>query len=161
VQRSLKQLGDELDELVALASPITHVIEEEPSNADFDALRQQVALLTAEVGSLPPPAKVAAIPPQLFFAQFQPVNTISPPQVLTLFNVGNSSLRIGGITLPPGTEFNIVEPQPGDFPITLAAQTTLAVSVAFAPTVSGTATATLTVAYNNTTLPIPLQGTGV
>jgi hypothetical protein len=161
VQRSLKQLGDELDELVALAGPITHVIEEEPSNADFDALRRQVALLTAEVGSLPPPAKVAAIPPQLFFAQFQPVNTISPPQILTLFNVGNSSLRIGGITLSPGTEFNIVEPQPGDFPITLAAQTTLAVSVAFAPTVSGTATATLTVAYNNTTLPIPLQGTGV
>jgi UDP-N-acetylmuramoylalanine-D-glutamate ligase len=96
VQRALKQLAEQLDELVTLASPISHVIEEEPTNAEFDAIRQQLARLTFQVGTqtLPGATVLIAIPPQLIFAQSQTVDTESAPQLLTLFNVGTGSLTI-------------------------------------------------------------------
>jgi hypothetical protein len=178
VQRALKQLGDELAELVNLATPISHRIEEEPSAIGFDALRQQVATLTNLVQermqgyppTLPTSPAIAAIPPLLLFPP-QPVGTISPPLVITLFNVGTASFTVQSISpligdntssSAPG-DFHIVEPQPGELPVLLAAQGTLAVSVAFSPTVVGKRSAILQVAHNGQPqqmLQIPLQGTG-
>lgn len=106
VQRALKQLGDELAELVNLASPISHKIEEDPTATAFETLSQQVAALTNLVQEnltvagppiLPGPTAMAAIPPQLTFALQQPVGTVSPAQVLTLFNVGTGSFTITNI----------------------------------------------------------------
>jgi hypothetical protein len=177
VQRALKQLGEQLDELVTLASPISHVIEEEPTNAEFDAIRQQLALLTFQVGTqtptVPGASVLIAIPPQLIFAQSQTVDTESAPQLLTLFNVGTGSLTIpspsnnmsvvgDGKGTSAASDFKLIEPD--TFPISLAPQATLAVLVAFAPTAPGKRTALLNVPYNGTTTPtlhIPLTGTGV
>jgi hypothetical protein len=175
VQRALKQLGEQLDELVTLASPISHVIEEEPTNAEFDAIRQQLALLTFQVGTqnLPGASVLIANPPQLIFAQSQTVDTESAPQPLTLFNVGTGSLTIpspsnnmsvvgDGTGTSAASDFKLIEPD--TFPISLAPQATLAVLVAFAPTAPGKRTALLNVPYNGTTTPtlhIPLTGTGV
>jgi hypothetical protein len=165
VQRALKQLGEELDELVTLASPISHVIEEEPTKADFDAMRRQLALLTGEVEGAklpPPPVPLVAIPPALNFLQFQPVNTESPPQFVTLFNVANSSVTIKSITIQPSgppSEFAVIEPI--GFPIVVGPQSALHVSIAFTPTTGGNISANLVVIFDNTTLPsIPLSGTG-
>jgi hypothetical protein len=177
VQRSLKQLADELTELVNLASPISHKIEEEPSATAFDALRQQVAALTNLVQEkvvgqppvLPTLVAIAAIPPLLLFAS-QSVNTESPPLVVTLFNVGTGSITIQSVQPPVGDgsafsapeDFHVVEPQPGELPVVLGPQATLAVSVAFTPSGTGSRTAVLNVAYNGQQpLQIDLQGTGV
>ena len=171
VQRALKQLAEQLDELVTLASPISHVIEEEPTNAEFDAIRQQLARLTFQVGTqtLPGATVLIAIPPQLIFAQSQTVDTESAPQLLTLFNVGTGSLTIPSpinnmsVVGDNASDFKLIEPN--TFPISLAPQATLAVLVAFAPTAPGKRTALLNVPYNGTTTPtplsIPLTGTGV
>jgi hypothetical protein len=182
VQRALKQLGDELTELVNLASPISHKIEEEPSPATLDALRDAVATLTFQIQNqhqqLPGPAALVPIPPQLIFPLQQQVRTVSPPQVLTLFNAGSGSVTITNIEVGPDTtnpsaqgDFAIVEPQPDQngvvsSSILLAPQTTLAVSVAFTPSAANSRTANLNVTYNGATttppplLSIPLQGTG-
>jgi hypothetical protein len=168
VQRSLKQLGDEIDELVALASPITHVIEEEPSKADFDAMRQQLALLTDVVEAAqqlpPPPLPLVAIPPALTFLQAQPVNTASLPQFVTLFNVATTSVTISAIAIQhlsgaPSEDFTLIEPT--GFPIVVAPQSALHVSIAFTPTASANISANLVVTFDNRRLPlIPLNGTG-
>jgi hypothetical protein len=172
VQRALKQLGEELDELVALASPISHVIEEEPTKADLNEIKQQLAGLLAKASTLAP------FPPQLSFVLPQPVGTNSPPQLLTLFNVGSVSLTISAITVGPDvqlqlgitatsapSDFNVIEPI--GFPIVLPPQSTLAVSVDFAPTEVGSRTAILDVSYNGMTptpltkrQPVPLSGIG-
>jgi hypothetical protein len=166
VQRSLKQLGDELDELVALASPISHVIGAEPTKPDFDAMRQQLALLTDVVekgGQLPPPPlPLVAIPPALNFVQAQPVNTASPPQFVTLFNVTTTSVTISSITYQPSSasaDFPLIEPI--GFPIVVAPQSALHVSIAFTPTARGNISANLVVTFDAKQLPlIPLSGTG-
>jgi hypothetical protein len=167
VQRSLNQLGDELDALVDLATPISHVIEVEPTKTDFDALRQEVALLATKPPILQPGPTLVAIPPQLVFTQPQRVSTDSPPQLLTIFNVGSSPASVGTPTVSPiGTnppEFKIIEPDP--FPTVLASQATLAVSITFTPTEPGPRETQLTVPYNGvgttTLLQISLKGTGV
>jgi len=168
VQRALQQLGEELDELVALASPISHTIEAEPTKADFDVMKQELALLAAsEKPTVPSGPTLVAIPPQLVFTQPQRISTDSPPQLLTIFNVGSSPASVGTpiispiVTNPP--EFKIIEPDP--FPTVLASQATLAVSITFTPTEPGLRETELTINYNgvgNTTqLQIHLKGTGV
>jgi hypothetical protein len=160
--------------LVDLATPISHVIEEEPTKTQFDAIIEQLARLTFEVelakNSGPPPGPaIAAIPPQLVFAQ-QRVNTESPPQLLTVLNVGPSTAKDISVSIldnnnNPNTDFKVTEPDP--FPTELVSQATLAVSVAFAPTRTGGAdrTAVLRIAYKDATgtagtpLPITLKGT--
>jgi hypothetical protein len=177
VQRALQHLGEELDELVDLATPISHVIEEEPTKTQFDAIMEQLARLTFEVEvartSPPPPLTgpaIAAIPPQLVFTQ-QRVNTESPPQLLTLLNVGGRAANDISLSIllddnkTPSADFKIIEPDP--FPTELASQATLAVSVVFAPTPAGgqDRTAILTINYKDPTgpsgtpLPINLKGT--
>jgi hypothetical protein len=169
VKRAMQHLAEELNELVELATPISHVIEEEPTNTDFDALRQEVALLAeaAKQPTLPAPPVLVSIPPQLTFPQ-QRVTTESPPQLLTIFNVGGSSVSVNAPTIsrignnPP--EFKIIEPDP--FPTLLPPQATLPVSIIFIPADINDRTATLTITYNGisgTTLPlqIKLNGKGV
>jgi hypothetical protein len=162
VQRALQHLGEELDGLVDLATPISHVIEEEPTKAGFDAMRAELALLAAsEKPTVPPGPTLVAIPPQLVFTQPQRVSTDSPPQLLTIFNVGSSSASMVATVDSP--EFKIIEPDP--FPTVLTSQATLAVSITFTPTEPGPRETQLTVHYNGvgttTLLQISLKGTGV
>jgi hypothetical protein len=170
VKRAFDQLGRELDELVKLASDISHVIEEEPTKADFDAMREELALLAATAGrpTLAPPPVLVGIPPQAIFTQPQRVGTESPPQLLTIFNAGGTSATIPGSPISFAgsntSDFKVIEPDP--FPSLLPSQATLVVLVAFAPSDVGDRTATLKIAYNGigtTTSPlqIPLKGTGV
>jgi hypothetical protein len=169
VKRALQHLAEELDELVELATPISHVIEEEPTKADFDAMRQELALLTfnAQPRPLLPPdsAALIAIPPQLIFTQ-QRVNTESQPQLLTVFNVGGGATISGQPTFTGSnrSDFKLIEPVP--FPNELTSQATLAVSIVFAPTPTGgqDRTASLEIAYigggtGASPLKITLKGT--
>jgi hypothetical protein len=186
VKRALDQLGRELDELVKLAKDISHVIEEEPTKADFDAMRQQLALLTFDVTNikglpaLPTTPTLVGIPPQVAFSEPQTVNTVSPPEIVSVFNVVSSSATISLISIlddvvdpksptPTPTsapqDFKLIEPN--TFSIPLAAGDVLPVAVAFAPTDAKTRTALLTIAYDGGATPSPqsplrikLSGTG-
>jgi hypothetical protein len=174
VRRALGQLGRELNELVKLAKDISHVIEEEPTRADLDAMREELALLSFKVSTpppLPPPTPaLVAIPPQVNFTA-QPVATESAPQLLTVFNVGNTPTTIPQSGLffsgPNQSDFKIIEPD--TFPILLSSQSTLAVAISFAPTADGAEArgATLNVPYNGAVPPassplqIPVSGTAV
>jgi hypothetical protein len=164
VKRALGQLGRELNELIKLAKDVSHVIEEQPTKADFDAIRQQLALLTFDVkglegGQLPPPPvspTLIAIPPQLSFAQPQLVDADSLPQIFTLFNISTVRLNINSI-VPSTSDFKLIDPS--TFPVTLAPQGTLAVAVSFTPTSAGDLSANLSVG-GDASLVIPLKGTG-
>jgi hypothetical protein len=177
VRRAFGQLGRELNELVKLAKDVSHVIEEEPTKADFDAMRQQLGLLTVEVGNLvptpqiPPAPTLVGIPPQLAFAS-QAVRTESAPQPTTIFNVVSGSARIASIQSVDDTsstsapsDFKVLEPD--IFPIVLAGSETLAVTVVFTPTDAKLRTAILRVIYNGDDpnqqkkVEIKLSGTGI
>jgi hypothetical protein len=170
VQRALSELAKELGDLVQLAAPISHTITENPTARDLNAIREQIALLTAEVTSGPSPANIVAFPPLLTFFQPQKVGTTSPPQSVTLFNSGAGPLTINSIQpgdrQPPknaAADFTVIEPIA--FPIILAPQATLAVLVKFKAGDRGSRTATLNVnttpqATPTAALQIPLKGTG-
>jgi len=176
VQRALQQLGEELDELVALATPISHAIEAEPTKAQFDAITEQLARLTFDVEvakSFGPPVgpAIAAIPPQIIFTQPVSVRTEAPAQLVTIFNVGTGPITIpingfgiigdSSATSAP-TDFRVIEPV--TLPISLGPQATLAVLVAFNPTAPDKRTALLNVPFNGAgtqPLQIPLIGTGL
>jgi hypothetical protein len=175
VQRALKQLGEELDELVALAAPISHEIEQEPTNKEFDAIRETLALLVQRITpppQLPQPPTLVAIPPQLNFALAQAIGQEGPPELLTLLNVSINSATISSIHIADfapadnaQSDFKVLEPE--NVPITLAPQATLAVSVAFTPTEVGSRTTTLSIDYNGAgaqssqpPLRVTLSGTG-
>jgi hypothetical protein len=152
VQRALKQLGDELDELENLASPIQHVIEAEPTKVDLNEMKTLL---------LSPRSTLIAFPPQLNFGH-QTTGAESSPQSVTLFNAGNVSLTITRIIITGDSkdDFTIngaVTPQ------VLAPSQTLAVSVTFTPkqtsSGSGVRSASLSAFYNGAALSIPLSGT--
>lgn len=87
------------------------------------------------------------------------VNTISPPQNVTITNLGNpgdSSLAISTITVPTGFLSNLS-------PQTLAPGESRTFQVRFAPTTLGASTENLVIAYNggSGTLNVPLSGEAV
>jgi hypothetical protein len=149
VQRALQQLGQELDELVKLASPIIHVIEEEPTKIELNDMRTLL---------LSPRATLEAFPPQLNFGNVLTEGEGST-QSLTLKNSGNISLTIQTISI---SGIN-----PGDFSLldtvqsqVLAPSDSVAVAVTFAPGDVTSRSATLTVTYNGVPLPVHLSGIG-
>jgi hypothetical protein len=150
VQRALQQLGQELDELVKLAIPIIHVIEEEPTKTELNDMK---TLLLA------PRAILKARPPQLDFGVID-LDSEST-QSITLSNIGTVSLTIqpidqSSITGNDRTDFHIRESVPVKI---LAPSDDLAVAVSFKPqTQNHSSSATLTVTYNGTPLQIPLSG---
>jgi hypothetical protein len=149
VQRALQQLGQELDELVKLASPIIHVIEEEPTKIELNDMRTLL---------LSPRATLEAFPPQLNFGNVL-TDGEGSTQSLTLKNSGNISLTIQTISI---SGIN-----PGDFSLldtvqsqVLAPSDSVAVAVTFAPGDVTSRSATLTVTYNGVPLPVHLSGIG-
>jgi hypothetical protein len=152
VQRALKQLGDELDELVNLASRIQHVIEAEPTKVELNEMKTLL---------LSPRSTLEASPKQVNFG-VQTLNTESAFRSVALFNAGNISLTI--------TQIFISGDHSGDFPIIgsfnpptqvpLRPSQPLVLQVAFRPTASGERLANLQVLYNGgATLSISLSGT--
>jgi hypothetical protein len=141
VQRSLKQLGEELAELASLARPIKHDIDEEPTTKELNEIKTLV---------LPPRGKLIAFPPQLDFGD-QVLN--SPDFVLpvTLFNAGNISVTISRAQLAgQKDDFSF---QPDLTNLTIPAAETLAIQIAFSPKGSvGSRSASLDVTYNGLTL---------
>ncbi|HEV2176247.1 MAG TPA: FG-GAP-like repeat-containing protein [Terriglobia bacterium] len=92
------------------------------------------------------------------------VGTTSPPQTVTLTNMGNGPLTVSSISL--------TGPDPGDFsqtntcptsPSTLAAGTNCTLSVTFTPAVTGSLTASVSITSSSLGSPqtISLSGTGV
>lgn len=80
-------------------------------------------------------------------------------QTVTLTNSGNASATISAIA-PTGTGFSITGLAT---PVTLAANQTATFTAQFAPTTSGSASGSVTITStaNNSTLAIPLSGSGV
>ncbi len=103
---------------------------------------------------------VTVSPTSLAFGN-QAVNTASAPRVVTLTNGGSTTLTINGAALG-GTN-------PGQFSLanlcgpSLAAGASCTMSVTFAPTSTGTKSATLTITDSGTGSPrtVPLSGTGI
>ena len=117
-----------------------------------DSVGTQTATLTGTGNS---PATDTLAPLSLTFAQ-QQIGTTSAAQQVTLTNSGDVALTL--IT---------ASTSPGDFAVanacgnSLAAHSTCAFSVTFAPTASGARSATLTIADQFRTQTVPLTGTGV
>jgi hypothetical protein len=152
VRRALEQLGQELDELVKLASPIIHVIEEEPTKIELNDMKTLL---------LSPRATLEASPPQLNFGNVSTEGE-SNTQSITLKNSGNISLTIQTIS-----SSSISGTNAGDFSLTdtvqsqvLAPSDSVAVAVTFEPGAATPRSAILTVAYNSVSLPIHLGGIG-
>lgn len=91
----------------------------------------------------------------------QNVGTKSPPQTATLTNVGNSALSITKISIAGTGEANFL--QTNNCGISVAAETSCTITVIFKPTVGGTFSPSLKVAYTGAGSPqqVALSGTGV
>jgi hypothetical protein len=153
VQRALKQLGDELDELVNLAAPITHVIEAPPTALDLNEMKTLL---------LSPRSTLVAFPPQLDFD----VPSNQSARTATLFNAGNISLTITQISISDDAFGDFSCPDafspPKELP-PLGPSQTLAVKVQFQPKTHPQAPperyAILQVIYNGgASLFVPLNG---
>jgi hypothetical protein len=109
----------------------------------------------------------------------QAVNTVSPPQIVNVFNIVSSAATISSISILDDVDPTTQKPtsssapedfkriEPNVFSISLAAGNVLPVAVAFAPTDAKLRTALLTIAYNGAGTPSPqsplqikLSGTG-
>ncbi len=116
------------------------------------------AVVTAVVPLDPPVASVT--PASLAFGSVT-TNTTSASQDVTVTNAGQADLIVSGATLggTDATQFTIT----GDTCTTVAGGGTCTISVAFAPTVDGPASATLSITHNAAGAPsfVPLSGTGV
>lgn len=101
------------------------------------------------------PATATISPASLTFVS-QAVGTTSAPQTLTFQNTGTTALTLGAMTIST-SEFVLS----GQCPSTLAAGASCSVSVVFAPTVTGSPSATLSVTANvqGGSLTVPLTGT--
>jgi hypothetical protein len=113
-------------------------------------------------GSAPPAPAVTLSPPSLAFGN-QPVSSTSAAQSVTVTNSGTAALTISSITLA-GTN-------PGDYAqtntcptgsTTLAAGSSCTISVTFAPTATGSRTASISIADSASGSPhtVSLSGTG-
>jgi hypothetical protein len=91
----------------------------------------------------------------------QTLGTISAVQPVTLTNQGNAALTISGIVIAP------TGPNPGDFAVTNTCGTSVpaggncTISVTFAPTATGTRTASVTITDNSTGSPQTVSLTGM
>lgn len=119
---------------------------------DDPAIRGIEIVLLSSSGALGASPSSVSFGPRL-------VNTISPPQTVTLTNLGgpgDSSLAINSITVPNGFLANLS-------PQTLAPGESRAFQVRFAPTALGSSSANMVIAYNGGagTLAVPLSGEAV
>jgi hypothetical protein len=101
------------------------------------------------------PATDTLSPLSLTFAQ-QQIGTTSPAQTVTLTNSGGVPLTLIAASVSPG-DFSVVNACGNS----LAAHSTCAFSVSFAPTATGTRTATLSIADQFHIQTIALSGTGI
>ncbi|HEV2177068.1 MAG TPA: choice-of-anchor D domain-containing protein [Terriglobia bacterium] len=124
-----------------------------PANGDFNWHTRITALKFPACGTTP---VVNVSPVNLTFAS-QAVGTTSPPQTVTVTNVGESALGIIGITVE-GSGFG----QTNTCPASLAINASCTVSVTFMPTVMGAASADVAIQDNAPGEPqkIFLTGTG-
>lgn len=161
VQRALEELDDELEELVNLATPITHVIVDEPPPATLQQMVDQLRILTAEVTSLKKPAATLVVFPDTLTFGSQPTGTTSSPQPVAVVNFGNTAF-VGSVTI------TITGADAGDFAQTntcsggpLKAGAACTVLVTFTPTGTGARAATLTITANGQSKSVSLSGTGI
>ncbi|MEO5989344.1 MAG: choice-of-anchor D domain-containing protein, partial [Candidatus Eisenbacteria bacterium] len=120
--------------------------------ADDPAIRGIEIISVSSAGAMGAAPSGVAFGPRL-------VNTVSPPQNVTITNLGSpgdSSLAIGTITVPAGYLSNLS-------PQTLAPGESRTFQVRFAPNALGTVNANLTISYNGGagTLSVPLSGEAV
>jgi hypothetical protein len=117
-----------------------------------DGVGTQTASLT---GTGNAPSTDTLSPLSLTFAQ-QQIGTTSPTQTVTLTNSGGVALTLIAASVSPGN-FSVVNACGNS----LAANSTCAFSITFAPTATGTRTATLSIADQFHTQTVALSGTGI
>src|SRR5439155_430299 len=115
-------------------------------------------------GVPPPPAGAPAVtftPTSLTFAA-QAIGTTSAPQSITIANTGNASLFINSAATRGANPLDFTQVSDGCSGLTLAPGTSCSVSITFAPTASGTRSATFILTDNAAHSPqtVPITGTG-
>jgi hypothetical protein len=104
---------------------------------------------------------VSLQPASLTFGRVR-VGQQSSPASITLTNSGNGTLNVGAVSLQGQDPADFVVASNSCTGAVLAPGATCSMAVAFRPTLSGTRTATLTVASDAPASPstVPLSGTG-
>jgi subtilase family serine protease len=108
-------------------------------------------------GTVTPPAPLVNFTPKSLTFTNQNVNTYSKTQVVTLTNIGTTTMSVSGVSASSGFG------ESNDCPNALTVQGTCAIQISFTPTAAGTQTGTLTVRDNAAGSPqtVPLSGTAV
>jgi hypothetical protein len=121
------------------------------------ATGQTLSVPLAGTGVATPQGLLSSNPPTLGFSNVTVNSTQS--QSITIANTGVSSVIVSAVTVS-GAGFSLGQLTT---PFTLAANQSAPLAISFAPTASGSATGTLTIASNaqNGTLTVPLTGAGV
>ena len=119
-----------------------------------DPVNPTATVSLAGTGSTTPVGQLTANPASLSFASIPAGTTAS--QTITLKNSGTASIAVSSIT-EAGNEFTV---SGVSLPFTLAASQTATLSVKFAPTVTGVASGTLSVASNAGASPLTISLSG-
>ena len=136
----------------------TTVVNDGSLSIELQHIVDDPALRGIEIIAVSSAGALGALPSSVSFGP-RLVNSVSPPQNVTVSNLGNPgdpSITIGSITVPTGFLANLS-------PQTLGPGESRTFQVRFAPTTLGAVSANLVVTYNggSGTLSIPLSGQAV
>jgi hypothetical protein len=115
------------------------------------------AVSVALSGTVAAPAPAVAATPSAVAFGTQTIGAPAATQAVTLANTGNVALALNGIAVSGASTVTIANKTCGT---TLAVGANCTVTLAFAPTASGTAAATLDVTSNAAPLQVSISGTG-